>query len=108
MMKNKTKQYASFFGHSFNETMCLLLCLLSTPPFHFIVCERQEMSPVSVSGGVEAPTSTSEPAYIVYERQRTQQSATERRATATKRVASVPMPPLNRHLISLDRTAVAD
>ena len=37
-----------------------------------------------------------------------QHSATERRATATKRVASVLMPQLNRHLISLDRTAVAD
>ena len=47
-------------------------------------------------------------AYIVCERQRTQHSATERRATSTKRVASVLMPQLNRHLISLDRTAVAD
>ena len=36
-----------------------------------------------------------------------QHSATERLATATKRVASVLMPQLNRHLISLDRTAVA-
>ena len=42
--------------------------------------------------------------YIVCERQRTQHSATERRATATKRVASVLMPQLNCHLISLDRT----
>ena len=66
------------------------------------------LPPVSVSDGVEAPTSTSERAYIVYERQRTQQSATERRATATERVASVLMPQLNRHLISLDRTAVSD
>ena len=60
---------------------------------------------VSVSDGVEAP-SISERAYIVYERQRTQQSGTERPATATKRVASVLMPQLNHHLISLDRTAV--
>ena len=66
------------------------------------------LPPVSVSDGVEMPTSTSERAYIVYERQRTQQSETGRRATATKRVASVSMPQLNRHLISLDRTAIAD
>ena len=66
------------------------------------------LPPVSVSDGAEAPMSTSERAYIVCERQRTQHSATERRATATKRVASVLMPQLNRHLISLDRTAVAD
>ena len=44
----------------------------------------------------------------VHESQRTQQSATECRATATKHVASVLMPQLNCHLISLDRTAVAD
>ena len=37
-----------------------------------------------------------------------QQSATERSATATKRVASVLMPQLNHHLISLDRIAVTD
>ena len=64
--------------------------------------------PVNVSDGVEAPTSTSERAYIVYEHQRTQQIPTERRAGATKCVASVPMPQMNRHLISLDRTAVAN
>ena len=66
------------------------------------------LSPVSVRDGVKAPTSTSERTNIVYERQRRQQSATGRRATATKRVASAPTPQLNRHLISLDRTAVAE
>ena len=45
---------------------------------------------------------------FVYERQRTQQSATERSATATKRVASLPMLQLNCHLISLDHIAVAN
>ena len=129
-----------------------LLCLLSTPPFHFIVRERQEMSgfrqwawvmvsmstryrcvsffpPASLPflssirenfsfvegrGGGRGKDNRSRRnerlwrAYIVCERQRTQHSATERRATATKRVASVLMPQLNRHLISLDRTAVAD
>ena len=61
-----------------------------------------------MSDGVEAPTGTSERAYIVYERQRMQQSTTEYHATVTKCVASVPMPQLNRHLISLDHTAVVD
>ena len=66
------------------------------------------LPPVSVSDGVKAPTSTSERAHIVYERQRTQHSAAERRVTATKRVASVPRPQLNCHLINLDCTVVAD
>ena len=66
------------------------------------------LPPVSVRDGVKSPTSTSERTDIVYERQRRQQSATGRRATATKRVASAPIPQLNRHLISLDRTAVAE
>ena len=66
------------------------------------------LPPVSVSDGVKAPMSASERAHIVYERQWMQQSAAERRSTATKRVASVPVPQLNRHLISLGRTAVAD
>ena len=80
-----------------------------SPLFYRVWAPRNvPLPPVSVSDGVEAPTGASEHAYIVYERQRTQQSATERRATATKRVASVPMPQLNRHLISLNRTAVAD
>ena len=66
------------------------------------------LPPVSVRDGVKAPTSTSERTNIVYERQRRKQSATGRRATATKRVASALIPQLNRHLISLDRTAVAE
>ena len=64
--------------------------------------------PVSVGDGVEAPASISERANIVYERQRTKQSATERRASATKRVASVPTPQMNRHLVCFDRAAVVD
>ena len=36
------KHSVSFFGHNLNEM--IYLCLLSTPPFHFIVCERRELS----------------------------------------------------------------
>ena len=64
--------------------------------------------PVSVSDRVEAQTSTSECRYIMYECQRTQQIVTECHATATKHVDSIPMPQLNRHLISFDRSAVAN
>ena len=63
---------------------------------------------VSVNDGVKAPKSTSKHAPIMYERQPMQQSAAERCATATKHEASIPMPQLNRHLISPDRTAVTD
>ena len=66
------------------------------------------LPPVSVRDGVKALTSTNERTNIVYERQRRHQSATGRRATATKQVASAPTPQLNRHSISLDRTAVAE
>ena len=107
--KNNDEKNNNFLWTIFQWNDITMSTELAAISFYRVWAPRNVgLPPVSVSDGVEAPMSTNERAYIVYERQRTQQSATERRATATKRVASVLMPQLNRHLISLDRTAVAD